>query len=79
MTEEIKTTDEEGNEFIQRPIDINEKPAQKKKRGRRRVNVISLCGARLFLSEGETIDPHEEKRILESDFRLVGAKVRKVA
>ena len=77
--EEVKTvTDSEGNEFKQRPFDIHEAPKPVKRRAGRRVNVISLCGAKLFLSDG-FIMPHEEKKILETDYRILGEKVRKIS
>lgn len=75
----IVTTDAEGNEFHQRPMDINEKPKPKPKRKGRRVKVVSVYNARMFLTGGDTIDYLEEKSILEKDFKSFGDKVRKLA
>ena len=76
----IITKDEDGKELHQRPFDLTEAPAKpKRSRARRRVRVISVVGAKMHLSDGETIMPHEEKLILESDYKLCGDKVRKLA
>ena len=77
--EPIVTKDEEGNEFHQRPFDIEEDTKPKQTRAARTVMAISLAGAKMFLSDGTYIMPHEEKRVPESDLKLCGDNLRRVS
>ena len=76
--EPIVTTDEEGQEFHQRPFDIKDIPEQKLAEGKR-VNVISIHGSKMFLTDC-CIMPHEEKEILLSDYERFGkGKLKRLA
>lgn len=67
--EEIQTVkDEEGNEFEQRPFDIDDIPEQEEVEGER-VMVMSVYNARIFLSDGH-INYKERREVLVSDYTL---------
>lgn len=67
--EPILSTDEDGNEFEQRPIDLNKVAKVEQVEGAR-VKCISLAGSKLFLSDG-FIMPHEVQDVLVSDYDAI--------
>jgi hypothetical protein len=66
-------TDEEGNEFVQRPIALE--PGAPKRRGRKpkpkgAIRVYNKARARLFLHDGRFLEPESEGEVTPEDMQV---------